>query len=72
MRLKYPLAVVNGKLAYTEDLVGESNLSLLCTIRGERVYRPTYGSPVELFSIGPYPSYAEVTGSKVSINSEEI
>lgn len=73
-RLKYPLTVVGGRLAFSSQDRAEKNLSVLSTIRGERVYRPNYGSPINLFDdINNIPSYAEIVGfSSVSVNADEV
>jgi phage baseplate assembly protein W len=47
--LKFPLTVVNKNLALAKHPSAEKVLSVLSTAKGERVYRPEYGTPVALF-----------------------
>lgn len=48
-RLRYPVKVEDGRLAFSSNDKAEKNLSVLATIQGERVYWPFYGNPLSLF-----------------------
>lgn len=50
MSLRYPITINNGDLATANNSNVEAVLSVLQTVKGERVYRPTYGTPSPLFS----------------------
>jgi hypothetical protein len=55
MNITYPLRIVNGTLAVTqntEGLVLELIRSVVATDEGERVLRPLYGSAKALFDTG--------------------
>jgi len=47
--LKYPLSVSGGQLVLQKYAGAEAVMSVLSTVRGERVYRPEYGTPASLF-----------------------
>lgn len=49
-QLRYPVTISNGELALTQNQNVEAVLSVLQTVKGERVYRPDYGTPSPLFS----------------------
>lgn len=67
VRLKYPITVTGGRLAFSSSDRAEKNLSVLSTIRGERVYWSNYGSPISIFDkVTDIPSYAQIIGESTA------